>query len=133
MTINYRKWSDLFTIQVIAKIGRTEDPRFGYRRSDLISAKFMDATLHQTIGNTSTPPIVLVSPGLGLWLVQNSYKKFKIRLDQVPRDVEMILLAKLLHRFEFALPFRDCERERREAFNLKSPTDAIEGLVMHEG
>lgn len=45
----------------------------------------------------------------------------------------MVLLANLLHRFEFALPFRECEQERREAFNLKSPTDAIEGLVEYEG
>jgi hypothetical protein len=45
----------------------------------------------------------------------------------------MVLLANLLHRFEFALSFRECEQERREAFNLKSPTDAIEGLVEHEG
>jgi hypothetical protein len=45
----------------------------------------------------------------------------------------MVLLANLLHRFGFALPFRECEQERREAFNLKSPTDAVEGLVEREG
>lgn len=45
----------------------------------------------------------------------------------------MILLANLLHKFKFVLPFRECEQERHEAFNLKSPTNAIEGLVEHEG
>jgi hypothetical protein len=47
--------------------------------------------------------------------------------------VEEVLLANLLRRFEFALPFRECEQERHEAFNLKSPSDAIEGLVEREG
>jgi hypothetical protein len=40
---------------------------------------------------------------------------------------------RLLHRFEFALPFRECEQELHEMFDLKSSTGAIEGLVEHEG
>jgi hypothetical protein len=42
-----------------------------------------------------------------------------------------MLLANLLHRFGFALPFWECDRERYEAFNLKSPTNAVEGLAEH--
>jgi hypothetical protein len=42
-------------------------------------------------------------------------------------------LADLLHRFEFALSFRGCDQEQHEAFNSKSPTDAVEGLIEHEG
>ena len=45
----------------------------------------------------------------------------------------MMLLANLLHGFGFALPFWECDQERHEAFNLKSPTNAFEGLVEHEG
>jgi hypothetical protein len=45
----------------------------------------------------------------------------------------MMLLANSLYRFEFVLPFRECDQERREAFNLKSPTDDVEGLVEYEG
>jgi hypothetical protein len=45
--------------------------------------------------------------------------------------MEMTLLANLLHRFGFALPFWECDQERYEAFNLKSPTNAVEGLVEH--
>ena len=47
----------------------------------------------------------------------------------------MMLLASLLHGFGFGfgLPFWECDQERHEAFNLKSSTNAVEGLVEHEG
>ena len=47
LTVDYRMWSNLFTIQAIANIGLSEDLRFLDQGSDLVTAERMDGTLHQ--------------------------------------------------------------------------------------
>ena len=47
LNIDYRMWSNLFTVQAIANIGLSEDLKFLDQGSDLITAERMDGTLHQ--------------------------------------------------------------------------------------
>jgi cytochrome P450 len=47
LNVDYRMWTNLFTIQAIANIGLSEDLRFLDQGSDLVTAERMDGTLHQ--------------------------------------------------------------------------------------
>ena len=47
LNVDYRMWSNLFTVQAIANIGLSEDLKFLDQGSDLITAERMDGTLHQ--------------------------------------------------------------------------------------
>ena len=47
LTVDYRMWSNLFTIQAIANIGLSEDLKFLDQGTDLVTAERLDGTLHQ--------------------------------------------------------------------------------------
>lgn len=47
LTVDYRMWSNLFTIQAIANIGLSEDLHFLDQGSDIVTAERMDGSLHQ--------------------------------------------------------------------------------------